>query len=59
MLMLFIILKIKVKTKNEMLFHLSDSPKTKYSGDEDACKQTSSYSFGGGLNSFQRRNWCP
>lgn len=56
MLMLFIILKIKVKTKNEMLFHLSDSPKTKYSGDEDACKQTSSYSFGGGLNSFQRRN---
>lgn len=38
MLMLFIILKIKVKIKNEMLFYLLDLLKIKYSGDEDACK---------------------
>lgn len=57
--MLLIILKTKIKTKNEMSFHLSDSPKIKYNVDDDMWKQTSSSSLGGGLSSFQRTNLCP
>lgn len=38
-----------------MPFPLSDSPKIESSVNEGAYKQTSSYSFGGGLNSFPRQ----
>ena len=31
MLILLIVLKVKIKTKNNILFYLSDSPKIKYS----------------------------
>ena len=55
MIILFIVLEVKIKTKNKTPFYLSDSPKIKYSVHNS--KQNILYSFGGRLNSFQRTKW--
>ena len=39
MLILLIVLKVKIKTKNNILFYLSDSPKIKYSVHDSKYKQ--------------------